>query len=468
MDKSPFLELEEGTLGGSDSRLAQENSVIQNAPLNEQTESTQWAGGSNQVQSRSLYPPVVQAGSRFRGQKELDVNTWDEEAAEHLQTMRRTPGDLCDCLRPCRRPLKLRYPPTSLKMVENLENGYPLPRGVVWFVRDCAGGVCMVMTWLLISYAEFVVSAILLPQIQSATFCWIMGIIYHIFAFLAVSSHLKAVFSDPGTIRLGNATKDAVMRIYLATGSNQPIVRCPKCYCIKPPRTHHCSCCKRCVRKMDHHCPWVNNCVGEGNQKFFVLFNLYIFLMSSTALIMVIYFFMSCYVEFGRCLDNSSTWITTINGGNGTLPSTILSISLGFESVLFGLFTMAIGCSQMSSIVQDETSVESLKRDKTAARLRISKREALANVFGRPLSWRCLNPFSPPPPLVPVIPPVSDAAFISGAAANGDLRRSGFGYSTNGVPLGGSGATADGSVAVGADGTTALELQHRSRDVYLV
>nr|VZH95107.1 unnamed protein product [Spirometra erinaceieuropaei] len=469
MDKSPFLELEEGTLGGSDSRLAQDNSAVQNLTINEPAESVQWAGGSNQVQSRSLYPPVVQAGSRFRGQKELDVNTWDEEAAEHLLTMRRTPGDLCDCLRPCRRPLKLRYPPTSLKMTENLENGYPLPCGVVWFVRDCAGGVCMIMTWFLILYAEFVVSAILLPQIQSAAFCWIMGIIYHIFAFLAVASHLKAVFSDPGTIRLGNATKDAVMRIYLATGSNQPIVRCPKCYCIKPPRTHHCSCCRRCVRKMDHHCPWVNNCVGEGNQKFFVLFNLYIFLMSSTALIMVIYFFMSCYTEFGRCIDNSSVWITKINGGNGTLPSTILSISLGFESVLFGLFTMAIGCSQMSSIFQDETSVESLKRDKTAARVRISKREALANVFGRPLSWRCLSPFSPPPPLAPVIPAVAESAFISETATNGDLRRSGFGYpTTNGAPLGGSGATADGNVVVGADGNAALELQHRSRDVYLV
>ena len=52
--------------------------------------------------------------------------------------------------------------------------------------------------------------------------------------------------------------------------------KCASCNLVKPARTHHCHVCGRCIFGMDHHCPWINNCVGLENYRYFLLFLLYL------------------------------------------------------------------------------------------------------------------------------------------------------------------------------------------------
>jgi len=51
---------------------------------------------------------------------------------------------------------------------------------------------------------------------------------------------------------------------------------CQKCEIDRPARSHHCRICKVCVLEYDHHCPWINGCVGYNNYRNFVLLIFYI------------------------------------------------------------------------------------------------------------------------------------------------------------------------------------------------
>lgn len=46
---------------------------------------------------------------------------------------------------------------------------------------------------------------------------------------------------------------------------------CIKCSTHVGSRSKHCHKCDRCAAEFDHHCDWLNNCIGKGNYRWFVV-----------------------------------------------------------------------------------------------------------------------------------------------------------------------------------------------------
>lgn len=47
---------------------------------------------------------------------------------------------------------------------------------------------------------------------------------------------------------------------------------CPKCKVLKIKDSKHCVICEKCFEDFDHHCYWVNNCIGKHNYFMFIKF----------------------------------------------------------------------------------------------------------------------------------------------------------------------------------------------------
>lgn len=91
---------------------------------------------------------------------------------------------------------------------------------------------------------------------------------------LATTTSTSAI-ADEGTAGTNDSTDNAVYyvpQVQLPNGESIDLRYCDKCNIYQPIRTRHCHDCGRCTRCFDHHCPWIGNCVGENNRRYFLPF----------------------------------------------------------------------------------------------------------------------------------------------------------------------------------------------------
>lgn len=156
---------------------------------------------------------------------------------------------------------------------------------------------------------------------------------------------------------------------------------CKWCCKYKPDRAHHCRVCRMCILKMDHHCPWIYNCVGWRNFKYFYLLILYVVLSLHWII----------WTMMGTMLDAVNDDSTPFFNMFMLLVGESLAMLLGFVMTLFLAFHTYL-------LSQAMTTIEYCEKSKDPRRKTSYSKDLFSNVKAvlgdNVLLW--FLPWSPP------------------------------------------------------------------------
>jgi len=210
---------------------------------------------------------------------------------------------------------------------------HPLHRLVCWLVGGFQRGVLMIPVILVLAIIGLDFYSLMFVEIPKRysnddTFYSVIVLLFIPDICLVLISYIRTMFTS-------SAVSDNPPPSYLNTGA---CLRCRKCSALKPLRTHHCSICKQCVLKMDHHCPWVANCVGFYNYKFFCLFVL--------------------YAALGCIIFIVGTWRSVFGIFTAEGSSSVITLVAFVVSLIFAITLVMFGGFHISMVLRNITTIE--------------------------------------------------------------------------------------------------------------
>lgn len=166
----------------------------------------------------------------------------------------------------------------------------------------------------------------------ASSISFVVIIVDVILVVIALVSLAHVSFTEPGILPrqepMNDATRNNMPTPFVHfRGVKRDLRFCGTCNLWRPLRSKHCRDCDNCVLEFDHHCPWVSNCIGQRNHKYFVWF-----LLSACAL--VCYTVVCCgYVIIRETLNSTFVHALELN----VMAAIECAISLIFAWCLCGM-----------------------------------------------------------------------------------------------------------------------------------
>lgn len=177
--------------------------------------------------------------------------------------------------------------------------------------RHYCDGACTIGPAIDNWYMAFAWSAILAPS--ASYFYWGAPLIWRhwsprlpiasaVLLVLTILTMLLVWLTDPGyiprheqpeprpkeTVDRNGRPKTQIHRHIFTDIGTVPFVWCKTCKIWRPPYAHHCNDCGHCVLGFDHHCPFVNNCIGVRNHLYFLAFVFCVAMLGAVTMVGVV------------------------------------------------------------------------------------------------------------------------------------------------------------------------------------